>query len=75
MQKISEIVCWAAVGVLLLYGVLVVLVRGFGVTIALFHLFADSPLPWWILAPAAVALALGFAYLLRSLRVGPKRKH
>jgi hypothetical protein len=27
MQRISEIVCWAAVGILLLYGILYVLTR------------------------------------------------
>jgi hypothetical protein len=75
MQRISEIVCWGAVGVLLIYGILVVLLRGFGITIALFHLFADSMLPWWVLGPATVALALGFAYLLRGLRVRQSRKH
>jgi hypothetical protein len=69
MQKISEIVCWIAVGILLLYGILVVVVRGFGVTIALLHLFVDSSLPWWILAPSAVVLAMGFAYLLRNVRL------
>jgi hypothetical protein len=75
MQKISEIVCWVAVSVLLLFLILVVLVRGFGVRVALVHLFADSPLPLWMLAPAAVALASGFAYLLRGVRVSSNRMH
>jgi len=72
MQRISEIVCWAAVGILLLYGILYILTRGFGVAIGLFRLFADSPLPWWILAPAALALVAGFAYLLRGVRLKSK---
>ena len=76
VQKISEIVCWAGIGVLLLFFILVALVRGFGVSVALFRLFADSPLPWWVLAPAALALALGFAYLFRgALRVRSNRNH
>jgi hypothetical protein len=75
MQKISEIVCWTAAGILILCGTLVVIVRGFGVTIALFRLFVDSPLPLWILAPAAVALALGFGYLFRGVRVKRNQKH
>jgi len=63
MQRISEIICWAAVGILLLYGIFYILTRTIGVGIGLFRLFADSPLPWWILVPAGVALLAGFAYL------------
>jgi hypothetical protein len=60
MQKISEIVCWAAVGVLALFAILWLLTRGLSSIVVLVLLFAQSPLPWWILTPAAIALVAGF---------------
>lgn len=60
MQKISEIVYWAAVGVLALFAILWLLKRGLSSIVVLVLLFAQSPLPWWILTPAAIALVAGF---------------
>jgi len=33
---------------------------------AIVLLFAHSPLPWWILGPAAIALVAGFTYLFKN---------
>jgi hypothetical protein len=78
MQKISEIVCWAAVGVLALFAILWLLTRGLSTIVVLVWLFAESPLPWWILTPAAIALVAGFLYLTRGMRtrvIKPNRKY
>jgi hypothetical protein len=78
MQKISEIVCWAAVGVLALFAILWLLTRGLSSIVVLVLLFVQSPLPWWILTPAALALVAGFLYLRRSMRtrvIKPNRKY
>jgi hypothetical protein len=77
MQKISEIVCWAAVGILALLAIFELL-RGLGAIVGLVLLFAQSPLPWWILTPAAIALMAGFLYLFRARRAGvikPNQKY
>lgn len=78
MKKISEIVCWAAVVVLGLFAIFGLLTRGLGALVALVFLFVQSPLPWWILTPAAIALVAGFLYLFRGLRgkvIKPNRKY
>ena len=78
MQKISEIVCWAAVGVLALFAILWLLTRGLSSIVVLVWLFAESPLPWWILTPAAIALVAGFLYLRKGMRtrvIKPNRKY
>jgi len=78
VQKISEIVCWAAVALLMLFLIYGLLARGLYVIVVLVWLFAQSPLPWWILTPAAIALAAGFPYLFRRRRAGvikPNRKY
>jgi len=72
MQRIAEIICWAVVGIFFLYGILYVLTRTVGVGIGLFRLFAESLLPWWILAPAGLACLAGVAYLLRGVRFKTK---
>jgi hypothetical protein len=76
MQKIFEIICWVAVGVLALFAI-VYLLRGLTAIVGLVLLFAQSPPPWWVLAPAAIALAAGFAYLFRGMRarIKPNRKY
>jgi hypothetical protein len=75
MEKISEVVCWIAVGVLGLFMVGWMWTRGLG-SLALVLLFVHSPLPWWILTPAAIALVGGFVYLFkrRQTRIRPNRK-
>jgi len=45
MEKISEVVCWIAVGVLGLFMVGWMLTRGLGSLVALVLLFVHSPLP------------------------------
>ena len=78
MQKVSEIVCWAAVAVLGLFLIFCMLTRGLGVIVAFVLLFAQSPLPWWVLTPAAIALVAGFLYLFRGVRgrvIKPNRKY
>ena len=78
MQRISEVVCWAAVGVLALFAIFWLLTRGLGAIVGLVLLFVQSPLPWWILIPAAIALMAGFFYLFRARRAGvikPNRKY
>jgi len=76
MEKISEVVCWIAVGVLGLFMVGWILTRGLGSLVTLVLLFVHSPLPWWILTPAAIALLAGFVYLFRRrrTRIGPNQK-
>jgi hypothetical protein len=66
MERISAIVCWIAVGVLALFFGALILFRGIASLVALVLLFVHSPLPWWILTPAALALAAGFIYLFKA---------
>jgi uncharacterized protein YqfA (UPF0365 family) len=68
MQKISEIICWAAVGLLALFAIAYLLTRGLALIVGLVMLFAQSPLPWWVLTLAAIGLAAGFLYLFRGMR-------
>jgi len=77
MQKISEIVCWAAVGLGALFVIVYMLTRGLAPIVGLVLLFAQSPLPWWVLTLAAIALAAGFLYLFRSMRarIKPNRRY
>ena len=74
MQKISEIVCWAAVGILALFAIVYLLTRGLAPIVGLVLLFAQSPLPWWVLT---LALAAGFLYLFRRMRarIKPNRRY
>ncbi|HTF23154.1 MAG TPA: hypothetical protein VK937_04460 [Candidatus Limnocylindria bacterium] len=58
MKKTAEVICYIAAGVLLLYLVVVALIRGVVIFMAIVLLFAHSPLPWWILGPAAIASSL-----------------
>jgi hypothetical protein len=76
VEKIFEVVCWITLGVLGLFMVAWALIRGLGSLVALVLLFVQSPLPWWILAPAAIAVAGGFVYLFkrRRTRIPPNRK-
>jgi hypothetical protein len=76
VEKIFEVVCWIALGVLGLIMVAWTLTRGLGSLVALVLLFVHSPLPWWILTPAAIAVVGGFVYLFkrRRTRIRPNRK-
>jgi hypothetical protein len=76
MEKISEVVCWIAVGVLGFFMLASMLTRGLGSLVALVLLFVHSPLPWWILTPASIAVVGGFVYLFkrRRTRIRPNRK-
>ena len=76
MQKVFEIICWAAVGMLALFAIVYVLTRGL-VVVGLVLLFARSSLPWWVLIPVAIALAAGFVYLFRGMRTRarPNRRY
>jgi len=77
MQKIYEIICWAAVGILALFAIAYLLTRGLAPIVGLVLLFAQSPLPWWVLTLAALGLAAGFVYLFRGMRarVKPNRRY
>jgi hypothetical protein len=66
MKKTADVICWIAVGILLLYVVVVTLIRVVGIFMATLPQFAHSPLPWWILGPAAIALIAGFTYLFKN---------
>ena len=72
MEKATALIRYVAVGLLALW----VLVRGVGAFAAIVVLFIQSPLSWWVLTPAAIALVLGFAFLLkiRLARKSPNRK-
>ncbi len=76
MQKISEIVCYVALGILALFMVVWVLTRGLSSLVAAVLLFVRCPLTWWILTPAAIAIVAGFIYLFkrRRTRISPNRK-
>ena len=64
-ELICEIVCKIVLGILVVFAVVVSLIRGVGVLVAITVMFARSPLPWWILAPAAIFLVAGLVYLLK----------
>ena len=76
MKKTAEVICYIAAGILLLYLVVVTLIRGVGIFMAIVLLFAHSPLPWWILGPAAIALVAEFTYLFKNTlhKRGAKRR-
>ena len=72
MQRATTLAAYAVFGILVIWG----LVRGFTGLAAMILMFVNSPLPWWILAPAAVALIVGFFFLfrIRLARKSPNRK-
>ena len=77
MQKVYEIICWVAVGILALFAIVYLLTRGLTPIVGLVLLFAQSPLPWWVLTAAAIAVAAGFIYLFRGMRarIKPNRRY
>ena len=77
MQKISEIIRYVALGILALFAIVFVLMRGLGVFLGVVLLFVRSPLPGWIRILAAIAVVAGLIYLFkhrRSRRISPNRK-
>jgi len=65
MKKTADVICYVAVGILVLCFVVVTLIRGVGIFMAIVLLFVHSPLSWWILTPAAIVLVAGFTYLFK----------
>jgi membrane protein implicated in regulation of membrane protease activity len=65
MEKVFEVICYIEIGILAIFFFVMALLRGLGAFLALVLLFVHSQLPWWILAPAAIALASGFFYLFK----------
>ena len=76
MAKLSEVICWIGVGVVALAMIVYVFTRGLSSFLAVVLIFVHSPLPWWILTPAAVAVVAGTVYLFKSgpRRIKPNRK-
>ena len=77
MERVFEVICYVALAVLGFVVLLAALTRGLGSFVALVQLFLHSPLPWWILAPAAIALIAGLSYLFRKnlrRRIPPNQK-
>lgn len=74
IEKITTLVAYVVFGILVLYG----LVRGVAGFAGMVLMFVNSPLPWWILTPAAMALVAGFVLLfkirMRRARIIPNRK-
>ena len=68
MQRAITLVAYAV------FGLLVPLVARarLGGFAAMVLMFVNSPLPWWILTPAAMALVVGF-FLLFKIRFARKR--
>ena len=65
MEKFYNLVCWIGVGVLVVFGVTVVLFRAAAIAWLTVWMVLFSSLPWWerVLAPAAVIA--GMVYLFR----------
>jgi hypothetical protein len=72
MEKATTLVAYVVFGLLGLWW----LARVLGGFAAMVLMFVNSPLPWWVLTPAAIALIVGF-FLLFKIRLAsksPKRK-
>jgi hypothetical protein len=72
MEKATALVAYVVFGLLGLWWLARVL-GGFG---GMIMMFVNSPLPWWVLTPAAIALIAGFVLLfkIRLARKSPNRK-
>jgi hypothetical protein len=72
MEKATALVAYVVFGVLGLWW----LARVLGGFAGMILMFVNSPLPWWVLTPAAIALAAGFILLfkIRLARKNPNRK-
>jgi hypothetical protein len=72
MEKASEIARDVVIGVSLLCLLVFGLIRVIGGFAAIVRLFVHSPLPWWILTPAAIALVAGFVVFFKIRRAQAK---
>jgi|HubBroStandDraft_4_1064222.scaffolds.fasta_scaffold833396_1 hypothetical protein len=58
IEKITTLVAYAVFGILVLWG----LVRSLGAVVGMILMFVNSPLPWSVLTPAAIALVVLFVF-------------
>lgn len=72
IEKITTLVAYAVFGILALWW----LARFLDDFAGMILMFVTSPLPWWVLTPAAIAFLVGFVFLfkLRLARKSPRRK-
>jgi hypothetical protein len=74
IEKITTLVACAVLGILGLWW----LARGLAGFAGMILMFVTSPLPWWVLTPAAITLVVGFVLLfkirMRRARISPNRK-
>jgi hypothetical protein len=77
MEKFYNAVCWVGIGILVVFGVPLFLLRYVVSPIWGFAwLLSNSALPWWERVLAAAAIIAGIAYLIsRSSRRGIPRNH
>jgi len=75
IERMSEIVCWATVGLLALFLIVTILIRGLGVVVSFVWIFFHSGLTMWIVIPAFIAVIAGFLYIRpRRRRIQPNQK-
>jgi hypothetical protein len=78
MEKFYNAVCWIGVGILVIFGVPLLLARHLVAPLWQFAwLFLHSPLPWWERMLAAAAVIAGFVYLISKStrrRIPPNQK-
>jgi hypothetical protein len=68
MQKVYDTICWAAVITVGVFFVIIFLARYvFGLAVGFWWLFTSSSLPRWVLFLAGIAIAAGYAYLVRGM--------
>ena len=74
IEKVTTLVAYAVFGILGLWW----LARVLGGFAGMILMFINSPLPWWVLTPAAIALIVGFVFLfkirMRRARISPNRR-
>jgi hypothetical protein len=67
MDKFLKAASWVCLSLLGAIVLVIAMLKGLGTLVALVMLFARSSLPWWVLAPAAVALIAGFTFLFKPM--------
>jgi hypothetical protein len=74
IEKITTLIAYVVFGILGLWW----LARVLGGFAGMILMFVTSPLPWWVLTPAAIALVVGFVLLfkirMRRARIIQNRK-
>lgn len=72
MERATALVAYVVFGLLGLWW----LARVLGGLAGMILMFVNSPLPWWVLTPAAIVLVAGFVHLfrIRLARKSPNRK-